>query len=277
MDFMALLLSILSQASGVPTPESKPPELTMRIESGQSIVASSHENALLCTIEIPPEYHIYWCSAGASGVPTEIVVDAPEWCAVGPVRYPRPTVFSSAEGDTYGYEDAVTFVIPFVPYPSIEPLEIGVTARWLACRKVCYMGSDSQRIRLQHAGHIVNSPTPACTAAMAVMPQPIADRPDTVAKVEDGTLIVTGPVGEAGEPSFIPHDIPGVVPGEPTLHLDESRFWLVVPFEYRAEDALGADPVISGLLLEGTKRTQPAWAITMAIPLAGEVEEDIPE
>ena len=60
----------------------------MRIESGQSIVASSHENALLCTIEIPPEYHIYWCSAGASGVPTEIVVDAPEWCASVPSGIP---------------------------------------------------------------------------------------------------------------------------------------------------------------------------------------------
>ena len=112
---------------------------------------------------------------------------------------------------------------------------------------------------------------------MAVMPQPLAGRRDTVARLEGDALIVTGPIGEAGEPSFIPRDIPGVVPGEPTLHLDESRFRLVVPFEYRAEDALGADPVISGLLLEGTERTQPAWAITMAIPLSGEVEEDIPE
>ena len=277
MVFAALLLSTLCQVSGLPTPESKPPELTMRIESGQSIVASSHENALLCTIEIPPGYHIYWSSPGASGAPTDIVVDAPAWCAVGPVRYPRPTVFSSAEGDTYGYEDAVTFVIPFVPDQSIEPLDIEVTARWLACRKACYIGSASERIRLRQAGHIVNTPTPACTAAMSVMPQPIADRPDTVAKIEDGTLIVTGPIGDAGRPSFIPRDIPGVVADEPTLQLDASGFCLVVPFEYRAEDALGADPVISGLMMEGTERTQPAWEITMAIPLSREADEDIPE
>ena len=272
MVFVALLLSILSQVSSVPTQDSKPPELTMRIESGQCTVASTYENTLLCTIEIPPGYHIYWSSAGASGAPTDIIVDAPEWCSVGPVRYPRPTVFSSAQGDTYGYKDAVTFVIPFVPKQTLEPLEIEVTARWLACRKACYIGSASQRIRLPHAGHIMNRPTPECTAAMAVMPKPIADRPDTVATLEGDKLIVTGPIGEAGTPSFIPRDIPGVVPGEPTLHLDESRFRLVVPFEYRPNDALGADPIVSGLLLEGTERTQPAWAITISVPHTQDAE-----
>jgi DsbC/DsbD-like thiol-disulfide interchange protein len=275
MAAVALLLAILSQLSGVPAAESKPPELSMRVESGQVIVASGYENTLLCTIEIPPGYHIYWSSAGASGAPTDIVVDAPEWCTVGPVRFPRPSVFSGAEGDTYGYADAVTFVIPFVPKQTLEPLELGVTARWLACRKACFMGKASQRIRLQHAGHIVNRPTPACTAAMAVMPKPIADRPDTVAQLEDGKLIVTGPIGEAGTPSFISRDIPGVVPGESTLQVDETRFRLVVPFEYSPDDALGADPVVSGLLLEGTQRTQPAWAIT--IPISLSPEEEAPE
>ena len=77
-----LVLSMLLSPGGIArsfTPAGeKPPVVTLHVESGQPAMVRGAENTLLCTLEIPEGYHIYWSNPGASGTPTEIEITAPD-------------------------------------------------------------------------------------------------------------------------------------------------------------------------------------------------------
>ena len=267
-----ILLLLAFSLTGVPglrvspVPE-RPPELTFTVESGQVAMVRGGENTLLCTLEIPEGYHVYWRNPGASGAPTEIDVDAPDEYEIGAMRWPRPEVFHEPEGTTYGYSDRVTFIVPFrnaVQFP--DPGEFVVSARWLACRKACFMGSASTTIQVSLLDHVKLKPTEAMQAAAARMPTPVAERPSTRVTFAGDRLVVTGPTDPAGPPAFIPGDVPGVVLGEPSIRGDQERFELVVPVGLEPENSLGNEPVIEGLLVFGMKPQDPSYQIRMPVP-----------
>ena len=279
MRCLLLLLTALG-IPGVPglrpaPPAERPPVLAFTVASGQSVMARGHENTLLCTLEIPDGYHIYWKHPGASGAPTEIEVDAPEGYEIGSMRWPRPEVFDEPEGSTYGYSDRVTFIIPFrhtAPLP--EPGEFVVSARWLACKKACFMGSATATIRVSLLDHVKPVPTEAMRRAAARIPTPVAERPSTRVTFAEDRLVISGPIDPAGLPAFIPADVPGVVLGEPSIRGDASGFELVVPVDLEPENSLGNEPVIEGLLVFGMKPQDPSYDIRMPVPPAVDAGTD---
>tara|TARA_Y100000589_G_scaffold202607_1_gene191110 strand:+ start:8082 stop:8921 length:840 start_codon:yes stop_codon:yes gene_type:complete len=251
------------------------PVLTFSVESGQSVMARGYDNTLLCTLEIPDGYHVYWKHPGASGAPTEIEVSTPAGYETGPMRWPRPETFDEPEGTTYGYAGRVTFIVPFRnTVPSPEPGEFVVSARWLACKKACFMGSATATIRVAMFDHVYPEPTEAMQAAATRMPVPIADRPSTRVTLAADRLVISGPTDPAGPPGFIPGDVPGVLLGEPTLRGDEARFELVIPFELEPGNSLGHEPRIEGLLVFGMKPRDPSYDITMPIHPAADAVTD---
>lgn len=270
----SILLLLVFGLTGVPglrvspVPE-RPPVLTFTVESGQDIMARGYENTLLCTLEIPDDYHVYWKHPGASGAPTEIDVAMPDGYEIGPMQWPRPEVFHEPEGTTYGYSDRVTFIVPFrntAQFP--DPGDVVVSARWLACRKACFMGSATATIRVAMSDHVMVVPTEAMRAAAARMPTPVAERPATRVTLADDRLVISGPTDPAGPPAFIPGDVPGVVLGEASIRGDQERFELVVPVELEPENSLGNEPVVEGLLVFGMKPQDPSYHITMPVPPA---------
>jgi len=271
---------LLLIALGVPglqlTPATeRPPVLTFSVQGGQVAMVRGGENTLLCTLEIPDGYHVYWKYPGASGAPTEIDVDAPDEYEIGAMRWPRPEVFHEPEGTTYGYSDRVTFIIPFrntAQFP--EPGDVVVSARWLACKKACFMGSAMATIRVAMFDHVYPEPIEAMQAAAARMPSPVAERPSTRVTFAGDRLVITGPTDPAGPPAFIPGDVPGVLLGEPSIRGDESRFELVVPVELKPENSLGNEPVVDGLLVFGMKPQDPSYHITMPVPPAVDAGTD---
>ena len=281
MQLAVILLIASCQLPGqiIPAPE-EAPDVKMEVEGpvaldpGVFLLAQGYQQYLRCTLKIPSGFHVYWSNPGASGSATEIMVSTPAHCTVGGTLYPRPDTFHGPEGDTYGYEDEVTFLVP-ITSTAVDVFDVEIKARWLACRKACYMGRATKDVQLNVVGHAQPAVDIELERVMKSIPGPLSERPGTEVKLEADRLIVTGPLGPMGMPTFIPDDIPGIVLGDPEFHQDESGFRFVLPFEYRPEDALGRDPIVSGLLLEGTERTHPAWAITMSVPASQ--EEEVPE
>lgn len=267
LNISTLLLFLMVQLPVTPglPPQEQPPVIKMTVTPGQVAAAEGYTNYVLCTLQIPSGFHVYWSNPGASGTPTEIEVSAPEGCRVGPVQYPRPSVFDEPEGETYGYDNRVTFIIPITLAHHIQPVEIEVKGRWLACRKACYKGRAASSLTLNPLEHVRVVPTSDLEEAEKSLPRPIAERPGTRARLEGGQLVITGPVDDAGPPSFIPGHVPGVELGKAHVEGDETGFRLVVPYEVHPENGLGNEPQVQGLLVFGTDRLDPAFEIKMPV------------
>lgn len=270
MYWILLILSMILTPSGIGRPFTpageKPPVVTMSVDSGQPIMVRGDTNVLLCTLKIPDGYHIYWNNPGASGTATKIEITAPAGYEVDPMRWPRPEIFNEPEGTTYGYEDHVTFIIPFrnsAQFP--DPGEFLVSARWLACRKACFIGSASSRIEVGLADHVVVEPTAAMREAESLIPAPIEERPSTRVTFAGDRVVISGPSDPAGAPGFIPGHVPGVVLGEPTVRADDARFEMVIPVDLDPENALVAVPAVHGLLIFGMNPQDPSYTIRMPI------------
>ena len=270
MHWILLVVSMILTPGGMTSPLTpageKPPVVTMSVDSGQTIMARGDTNFLLCTLRIPDGYHIYWSNPGASGTATEIEITAPAGYEIDPMRWPRPEVFNEPEGTTYGYTDRVTFVIPFrgaVQFP--EPCEFLVSARWLACKKVCFMGSASSRIEVSLVDHVAVEPSVAMREAESLIPVPISERPSTRVTFAGDRMVISGPTDPAGAPGFIPGHVSGVVLGEPTVRADDARFEMVIPVDLEPENALGAVRAVHGLLIFGMNPQDPSYTIRMPI------------
>ncbi|MAB84038.1 MAG: hypothetical protein CMJ24_11500 [Phycisphaerae bacterium] len=274
-----LALSTLLSPGGIPRPfapvPETPPVVSMHVEGGQVAVVRGGTNHILCTLDIPDGYHIYWRNPGASGSPTQIEVTTPMGYEVDPMRWPRPEIFSEPEGRTYGYSGSVTFVIPFresVRFP--EPGTFEISARWLACKKACFMGSASKTLRVSPLEHVKHAPTTAMKSAEALLPRPLAERASTLVTTGEDRITITGSIEPGVTPGFVPDQVPGVELGEPLLRLDQRKFELVIPYTLHPDNALGTAPSVRGLLLMGMNQRDPSYRITIPIRHPGASDDD---
>lgn len=252
-----------------------PPVVSMNVEGGQFAMVRGQTNYILCTLDIPDGYHIYWRNPGASGSATQIEVTTPSGYEVDPMLWPRPEIFSEPEGRTYGYSGMVTFIIPFrasVQFP--KPGTFEISARWLACKKACFMGSASKTLDVSLLDHVMHAPTGAMKSAESLLPRPIAERPSTLVTPGEDRIMITGAVESGVTPAFIPGHVPGIELGEPVLRLDERKFELIIPYTLDPLNALGTPPSVQGLLVMGMKPLDPSYEIKMPIRHRGTSDDD---
>ncbi len=71
---------------------------------------------LVVVLQIPKDWHIYWESAGGTGMGTRLDVTGPEGWKIGPVRFPGPMLYTDAQGNlAYTLEGEVGFFVPITP------------------------------------------------------------------------------------------------------------------------------------------------------------------
>ncbi len=90
--------------------------------------------------ELEPHWHVYWRNPGASGAAPVIRWSLPDGWEVGDIHWPVPKRIRVGPLTTYGYEDAVTFLVPVeVPAAPLvdHPLAVTAEADWLVCRVQC--------------------------------------------------------------------------------------------------------------------------------------------
>jgi len=269
---LAAGLLLLPRPGFVQPIPSSVPDVRMTCQAGQESVRPGATFMVLCTLDIPKDFHVYWKSPGASGTPTEFQVQGTEGLRIGETLYPRPGTFEDSAGRTYGYEGVTDFLVP-VTVPDECPegaLTITVKAQWLACRKACWRGEATRGIELRVSRDSSDAPTPGISRAVRSIPSPLSDRPGTSISLASSAIEIKGPVGNMGLPAFIPVEIPGVILEEPHISGDTSDFVVRIPYRLEPGNSLGVKPRIEGLLLFGEERHDPSFVFTMPVPPAAE-------
>ncbi len=90
--------------------------------------------------ELIPHWHVYWRNPGDSGKAPAVRWRLPEGWSAGDIHWPVPKRLRVGPLTNYGYEGAVTFLVPVqlpeTPLPD-TPLVIGANVEWLVCREEC--------------------------------------------------------------------------------------------------------------------------------------------
>lgn len=157
--------------------------------------------------KLEPHWHIYWQNPGASGLPVEVEWDLPEGLVAGEIQWAAPERIELAGMMNYGYEDAVTLIVPIQAAEDFElgaALPIKAEVSWLVCEELCMPGDASLSLELTAGSEAVKSAeAPAFEAARERLPEAIA--PWQVSAVIDAKELVL--TIEQGSSSAIPSDL----------------------------------------------------------------------
>lgn len=114
-----------------------------QIVPGESFQVAVH-------FELDPHWHVYWQNPGSSGLPLELTWELPEGLTAGDIQWPTPQRFDLDGFITYGFEGAVTFIVPITVDEGLQGdvVTFGVDAFWLICKEMCLPGDAKLSLSL---------------------------------------------------------------------------------------------------------------------------------
>jgi DsbC/DsbD-like thiol-disulfide interchange protein len=141
------------------------------IEPGHSLNVGLH-------FQLEKGWHVYWVNPGDSGEPPRLTWHLPPGITVGPMEWPTPRRLGAATIADYGYEDAVTLIVPIHAAASLsakQPAQLAADVKVLVCREMCIPGKAQISLTLP----IKSQPSPTDTStsslfavARKALPQP---------------------------------------------------------------------------------------------------------
>jgi thiol:disulfide interchange protein DsbD len=258
-----VVLSVCLLAGTADTPPR--PRVHFTAAPSVSSIAAGSPFDVVCTLTVPPKWHIYWKDPGSSGMATRVRVEVPSGFKVGPVRFPRPVTVMDPAGAVNALDGRVHLALTITPPATLETradAEIRIKADWLICRDVCFLGAADVTLQVP----LTATPGPETTAASWIrgLPRPIQERPGTSVQLQPGPLLrISGPRDPVGAPGFVQESRPGVKLGTPAISTEGSTFVMNIPMAYDSGESLGLSPRIRGLVCFGTGRGDPAWEVDL--------------
>ncbi|MER2253074.1 protein-disulfide reductase DsbD domain-containing protein [Methylorubrum podarium] len=145
---LALLLTLaapgLAGAQGAMTAVKAKDLVRAQLVAESEALVAGRTVTLGLHMAMKPGWHVYWRNPGDSGLHPEMAWRLPEGFSVGPVQWPVPERIPVQTLMNFGYEGAVTLLVPLkVP----ESAKAGETARlagtlsYLVCEEICIPGS----------------------------------------------------------------------------------------------------------------------------------------
>ena len=166
--------------------------VTVELIAETTVVVPGERFNVALDFKLEPHWHLYWKNPGASGLPVEIEWQLPAGLSAGEIQWPAPERIELGGLMNYGYEDAVTLIVPIEAAQDFElgsAVPIQAEVSWLACEEFCMPGDASLSLALTAGAEAVKSgEAPAFEAARARLPAPIA--PWGVTAVIEGQYLV---------------------------------------------------------------------------------------
>ena len=185
-----------AHAAGAPIPHG-----TLELIAEKQWIAVGHPFNLALRFELEKDWHVYWVNPGDSGEPPRVTWDLPAGIKAGAIEWPAPRRLGTATIVDYGYEDAVTLVIPMhadATFSSQSPVQIAANVKVLVCREMCIPSkaqvSLTLPVKLQPPPASVQS-TQFFTEARKAWPRPVpASWKFAIAQTND-SFVLTGNLG----------------------------------------------------------------------------------
>jgi len=154
----AAVLAVCSsraQAAGAPIPHG-----TLELVAEKEWIAAGHPFNVALRFELEKGWHVYWVNPGDSGEPPRVTWDLPAGIKAGAIEWPAPRRLGTPTIADYGYEDAVTLIIPMradTTLSSQNPAQIAANVKVLVCREMCIPGKAQVSLALP----VKSQPSPA--------------------------------------------------------------------------------------------------------------------
>ena len=232
-------------------------------------IGPAQEFHIIVAITADAGWHTYWENPGDSGAPAEIQITAPEGYTVGQPIFPRPEIFKTVEGTTFGYTNQAAIFVPVTaPTSTLDGrAEFQVTTSWLACKKKCVQGESKTTltvsVRAWEEGPLRKSKS--LDRWQLSLPKSLADLESGTVRLVGNLLKISGSSTDH-HVGFLGIENPGVrffEEGTPVFIND--AFVLSVPLTLNSINAGGKPLEITGLLTIGRKITDPSYTVTLTV------------
>jgi DsbC/DsbD-like thiol-disulfide interchange protein len=195
----AVVLAICSshaQAAGTPIPHG-----TLELIAEKDWIMAGHPFNVALRFELENGWHVYWVNPGDSGEPPRVTWDLPVGIKAGEIEWPAPRRLGTPTIVDYGYEDAVTLVVPMRADATLSPqnpAQISANVKVLVCREMCIPGKAQVSLALP----VKSQPPPAnsqsthfFTEARKTWPRPVpASWKFSIAQTND-SFVLTANLG----------------------------------------------------------------------------------
>ena len=97
------------------------PHVSLELIADRAQIAPGDAFTLAVHAKLEPHWHLYWKNPGASGLPMDLDWALPAGLSAGEIQWPTPQRIALAGLMSYGYEDELTYLIPFQAADSLQP------------------------------------------------------------------------------------------------------------------------------------------------------------
>ncbi len=192
MTRLLLLVLILLASRGVLAAESAAvvsSHTAVTLVSETDSVAPGKPFRLGLRFRMAPGWHIYWQNPGDAGLAPTVTWTLPTGARAGAFAWPTPVRERDGPLVSYAYTGSVLLPVAITPAPGGGAMEVGASADWLVCERVCVPESGTFHLALP-AGAAGPSPDAVLfAAANASLPQP---SPFAATITPDARLVLTG-------------------------------------------------------------------------------------
>jgi DsbC/DsbD-like thiol-disulfide interchange protein len=138
-------------AAGAQGAETPIPHGTLELVAENQWVTPGYGFSLGLHFQLERGWHIYWVNPGDSGEPPRVTWQLPPGLSPGAIEWPAPRRLGKSTIVDFGYEDAVTLIVPVHAESSLaaQPLaHLGAEIRMLVCREMCIPGRTQLSLTL---------------------------------------------------------------------------------------------------------------------------------
>jgi DsbC/DsbD-like thiol-disulfide interchange protein len=173
-------VALLLRAAGVQAAATPIPHGTLELIAENQWIAAGHTLNLGLHFQLEKGWHIYWINPGDSGQPPRVKWHLPTGLIAGAMEWPAPRRLGTSSIVDFGYEDAVTLLVPMHAEASLEAegaAQFVAEVTVLVCREMCILGNAKLSLTLP-----IKSQPPApdvrakdlFTATRKSLPRPVA-------------------------------------------------------------------------------------------------------
>jgi thiol:disulfide interchange protein DsbD len=141
-----LLCAEIAWAEGTPIPHG-----TLELIAENQSIAAGHSFYLGLHFQLEQGWHIYWVNPGDSGEPPRVEWQLPAGLSAGATEWPAPRRLETSSIVDFGYEDAVTLMVPMHAEASLaaqQPVRLVAQVKVLVCREMCIPGKAQVSLTL---------------------------------------------------------------------------------------------------------------------------------
>jgi len=187
------------------------PHGTLELVAENQWITAGHDFNLGLHFELESGWHIYWINPGDSGEPPRVKWQLPAGLTAGALQWPTPRRLGTPSIVDFGYQDAVTLIVPMHAEANLglrEPGKIAAQVKVLVCREMCIPGSAQLSLALPVKSE--SSAPDARTrnlfiAARKALPRPAPTNWKFNLDEERGSFVLNANVGrEINQANFFP-------------------------------------------------------------------------